>query len=1000
MVSTFVGNLFFLFFLLTACNEIDVTTLNPDTVPPVDNGANIQFTFATDNDGNNLAMTWTPFTDDRKLANHRIILYTDNACTTGKIDKGLTGSALPVDNGIVDGITNGTYYATVTAYDTYGNSTVSACSTDSILVKLSIPPTDNGANIQFTDATDVDGNDIAMTWTAFTDDIAVTDHRIILYTDSSCTTGAFDMGLTGSASAIDNGIVDGLTKGRYYARVTAYDGDNLSTTSACSTDSILISGDHEKISAADRDTADLYGTAVGINGDFVIVGSPSDDNAKGVDAGSAYIYHYNTTTATWIESKITASDGATGNNFGKSADISNNTAIVGAPFANSTKGASYIYRYQSDTGLWGETKLVASDGAANDEFGASVDISDNTAVIGAPKNDNANGTDAGAAYIYQFQPVTNAWIQTKQIAVDGNTGFRYGFAVAVSGNMAAVSSPDNGAGAVYVYHYVPFDNAWYSTSKLTPSDGVAGDSFGYDIAISGPTIAVGSPGNDQLAADAGAVYVYHHSPITNAWVEKKITASDGAASEQFGFSVAVSANNLVAGSPQDDEKGALSGSAYFFQLRTSDHTWVEIKKLLTNDGAANYKLGYQVAISDSIAVAGAIGANSNAGAIYTFPALAGSMAPGSQSKKTSPILTPGDSYGISVSISGNTAIVGASNNDVNGLNAGRAFIYQFDPSTSTWTEILTEASDGFTNDQFGTSVAISGNTAVVGAPGDDGHGSAYIYHYISGSGTWSQTKVTASDKAAGDKFGSSVDVSDYNVIIGAKGKATDKGAAYLYQYRPGTGTSDWAETILTASDGGASDLFGATVSISGNTVVIGSEGDDDKGSDAGAVYIYQNNPDTGGWKETKLTAADGDAGDAFGSQVAISGNTIVAGSKQDNSAQGSAYVFQLNPSTNIWTQRQKLTATDGAATDNFGSSVAISGSSILVGASLKDSMGAAYLFKLSPSSHTWTEIRKITATTPVTGDEFGKSVSISGTSAIVGDYANASFGASYLIGIE
>jgi alpha-tubulin suppressor-like RCC1 family protein len=103
-----------------------------DSTAPTDNNADVQFTSAFDSDGNNLAMTWTAFSDNVAVTDHRIILYTDAACSTGAIDMGLTGSAIAVDNGVVDSVPDGTYYSTVTAYDAAGNSTVSACSTDTI----------------------------------------------------------------------------------------------------------------------------------------------------------------------------------------------------------------------------------------------------------------------------------------------------------------------------------------------------------------------------------------------------------------------------------------------------------------------------------------------------------------------------------------------------------------------------------------------------------------------------------------------------------------------------------------------------------------------------------------------------------------------------------------------------------------------------------------------------------------------------------------------------
>ncbi|TNF28419.1 MAG: hypothetical protein EP319_09010, partial [Deltaproteobacteria bacterium] len=219
---------------LSACSSDSIIV---DSTAPTDNTANLQFTDAYDNDGNNIAVTWTAFSDTY-LSDHRIKTYTNSGCTLGETDHGLTGSNTNSNSVIIDGLADGTYYATVTAYDSVGNSTTSACSTDTIIVD-STAPTDNTANLQFTNAYNNTGDNVAITWSAFTDTY-LSNHRIKTYTNSACTLGETDHGLTGSATAANSTIVDGLTDGVYYATVTAYDAVGNLTTSACSTDSIEI----------------------------------------------------------------------------------------------------------------------------------------------------------------------------------------------------------------------------------------------------------------------------------------------------------------------------------------------------------------------------------------------------------------------------------------------------------------------------------------------------------------------------------------------------------------------------------------------------------------------------------------------------------------------------------------------------------------------------------------------------------------------------------------
>jgi hypothetical protein len=266
------------------------------------------------------------------------------------------------------------------------------------------------------------------------------------------------------------------------------------------------------------------------------------------------------------------------------------------------------------------------------------------------------------------------------------------------------------------------------------------------------------------------------------------------------------------------------------------------------------------------------------------------------------------------------------------------------------------ASDGAAYDDFGYSVAISGDTVVVGTHYDDDNGfesgSAYVFERNqTGADNWGQVaKLTASDAAADDRFGVSVAISGDTVVVGAWGDAdngTQSGSAYVFE-RNQTGADNWGQVAkLTASDAAAGDWFGYSVAISGDTVVVGAPGDDDNGSQSGSAYVFgRNQTGADNWGQVaKLTASDGAAGDWFGYSVAISGDTVVVGAPydDDNGAySGSAYVFERNQTgADNWGQVAKLTASDAAAVDCFGISVAISGDAgaIVVGADWDDDNG-------------------------------------------------------------
>ena len=195
-----------------------------------------------------------------------------------------------------------------------------------------------------------------------------------------------------------------------------------------------------------------------------------------------------------------------------------------------------------------------------------------------------------------------------------------------------------------------------------------------------------------------------------------------------------------------------------------------------------------------------------------------------------------------------------------------------------------------------------------------------------------------------------------------------------------------SETKLTASDAATGDLFGRSVSISGNIVVVGAATDDDAGSSSGSAYVFRYNG-TSWAEETKLTASDAAAGDYFGQSVSISGETIVVGAYGDDDAggnSGSAYVFRHNGTS--WAEESKLTASDGIAEKYFGQSASISGDNIVVGAVANyvpaPNPGSAYVFRYSGGR--WVEKAKLRPSVGSGNEVFGWSVSINGDTVVVG----------------
>lgn len=298
----------------------------------------------------------------------------------------------------------------------------------------------------------------------------------------------------------------------------------------------------------------------------------------------------------------------------------------------------------------------------------------------------------------------------------------------------------------------------------------------------------------------------------------------------------------------------------------------------------------------------------------------------------------GDFFGYSVSISGNFAVVGAFEDDF-GVNTGQgsASFFQFNGTNWVLMQKVTNTGGAFA-DHFGHSVSISGNYAIVGAPDDDGvnadQGSASIYQFNGTSWVLMQ-KITDATGAAGDNYGHSVSISGNYAIVGAYtddvGVNTDQGTALIYQYN---GTSWVLMNKIADAAGAADDNLGLSVSISGNYAIVGAPLDDVGANfNQGSALIYQFNGSS--WVlMNKVTDAAGESNDQFGHSVSISGNYAISGAYLENVGttifQGSASIYQYN-GTN-WVLMQKITDVNGATGYQFGFSVAISGNYAIVGA--------------------------------------------------------------------
>jgi hypothetical protein len=366
-----------------------------------------------------------------------------------------------------------------------------------------------------------------------------------------------------------------------------------------------------------------------------------------------------------------------------------------------------------------ERKLTASDGLADDEFGLSVAIDGDTAIVGARTDDVENNENQGSAYVFVREGI--GWSELQKLtASDGERDDHFGVSVALAGDTALVGATHDDVGSNgwqgSAYVFTRSGLTWSEQQKLVAPDGAANDWFGTSVALSGETALVGTYwdaiGSNQ---NQGSAHVFVRSGVT--WShEQRLTASDGAADDAFGRSVALSGDIALVGALTDDVgANEKQGSAYVFVRSAS--TWVEQQRLLGSDSAAGDAFGWSVALAGDTALVGApasdVGSNANQGSAYVFTNDASTWS--EAQKLTSSDGGPGDAFGWSVALANDTALIAAREDDMGG-DASQGSAYVFGRSASTWSQRQKlVASDGVEYDYFGWSVALSDDTALVGA---------------------------------------------------------------------------------------------------------------------------------------------------------------------------------------------------------------------------------------------------------------------------------------------
>lgn len=394
-----------------------------------------------------------------------------------------------------------------------------------------------------------------------------------------------------------------------------------------------------QLAASDGAAGDFFGVSVAVSGSTAVVGASLADVGANGDQGAAYVF-VRTGTVWSQQAKLTASDGAAGDRFGTSVAISGETVVVGAPNdtvgANAGQGSAYVF-VRSGTTWTQQQMLTASDGSAGDDFGISVGLDGDTAIVGADLDDFMGQVDQGSAYVFVRSGTT--WSEDAHLdswnggsSSGGAAGDRFGYSVAVNGDRAIVGAPEADAGGPGVNRgsaslFTRFFGQWSRGGSFVGT--VANDAFGTSVSIGPDLIVVGATGVDVGSnADQGTADVFCHCGGSILGILAHLTASDGAANDRFGTSVALRDYTVVVGASGSN---SLQGAAYVFAQTSLARTdppgpprtgWSAGTRMTANNGAANDFFGASVAVSGDVVLVGAyqgdVGATADLGAAYLF----------------------------------------------------------------------------------------------------------------------------------------------------------------------------------------------------------------------------------------------------------------------------------------------------------------------------------------------------------------------------------------------
>ncbi len=734
-----------------------------------------------------------------------------------------------------------------------------------------------------------------------------------------------------------------------------------------------------------------FGSDVALNETYALLG------AWGLVGGRGNAYLYNLNTGAWTNLASTAGQPISALGayayVGEALALNETYALISAHGASTYRGNAFLYNLT--TGAW--KNLATTPGQpitalpTYSHFGNAVALNSTYALIGAERVDTGSNGEEGTAYLYNL--ATGAWTNLVNTPGQPLTSVTYssvGHSVAINSNYALLGLEDY-PGTAFLYNLST--GAWTDIgstpgSPVTQVYAYSGSTgFGRDVSLNENFALISGP---YTASSRGGAWLYNLS--SGEWTDLISTPGEPISVLQsttsIGASVAINGSYALFGAPTTS---TAKGTAYLYNLETS--AWTDLATVTGQPITAlsSYSnFGSSVSLSSRYALIGASGVSTQRGNAYLYNLTTGTWTDLSvTSGQPVTALSSNSKFGSSTALSGSYALIGAY-----GISTNRGGAYLYDLSSGTWTDLTATSGEPVTGlssgSSFGYSVALNNTFALIGSPGPaSGQGNAYLYNLA--DGTWTDLAATTgqpiSSLSDASYFGNSVALNTTYALLGAKGVSATRGNAYLYNLYTGA----WTDLAATAGQPitGLEDRssFGVSVALNSTYALIGANG---IAAFRGNAYLY--NLSTGAWTDLAGTAGQPVTGlkifSHFGASVALSADYALVGAPTAGTVfQGNAYLYDL--STGAWTNASYIASrpfTILSADSAFGASVALNSRYALIGAyHALEYNGGAYLYDLITG--TWTDMAA-TVGQPITGLPsylyFGYSVALNETYALMG----------------